>query len=197
VRGKVDVVLRNKTNGQIYIIDWKTTKRLQPDESFRMSQQLPIYQYILEAYYNVQIDDAAVIQILSKPFVEVGINQNGSISRRAIKVSWGHYLAAIIEAGQDPDDYQDMKSRLEEHEFLRLSSVSTGSDTRQRFVENFIAAGVVIREEVYNVDSPPRKVGVRTMGYACRNCQYQQLCEAEMYGEDAMGIIEDYYIERR
>lgn len=61
--GIIDLVIKNAEG--IWLVDWKTTKAIQTN--IAQFQQGAIYQYIMEAYFNIQIDGVYYYQVKREP----------------------------------------------------------------------------------------------------------------------------------
>lgn len=191
-RGYVDAVLFNKRTGLTELWDFKVRSRLAEDDDEFLNQQTAVYQYILKKL-GLPVHVAIIFQIKSalpqtpKPNKP---NKDGSftMSRQNITTDWYTYRQALINAGLDPNDYEDMEEKLRGQEFWRsIKTVRYDQKILDRFWSNF----VLTAKQMYDTINP-----VRQFGYACKMCPFQDWCKLEVKGENPKELIGVQYTYR-
>lgn len=193
--GYIDLVLQDP-DGKILLVDWKTTTKPKKADDYMLDMQLPTYA-VLWALNNPNNfpDKIGIIQVRDALPVKPSINKNGSVSKsKSIVTDWETYKATVIEVGQEPTDYNDMRIYLQQNngdvywfeEFwipLTPSSVTA-------YIQNILQAinyVTVLKEQYGEVDLWPG-----AFGWSCRNCSFRQLCLTNMYdGLSVETIVEE------
>lgn len=186
--GVVDWVAENRSTGKIWLIDWKTRGRMADPRSEEVNLQLMSYLYVLR-YYGLEVDGAAIVQILSKLPVQPKVNKDGSMSRAAITSDWSTYEKALIEQGLEPDDYFDMRQKLSDKDFFEFVELYFSD------VEITTAWDRIILPTAKQI----RKAGpsIRSMStFNCKYCAFKRPCLEDLRGYDALTTLNTEYNRR-
>ena len=181
--GVIDAVLHNLTTGLFEVIDWKVRRSFTDTDAEELNSQIGIYQYALRQL-GIDAPMGVVYQIKNKPPRYPSLNKNETMSRQKIITDWDTYKEALLVNGLDPSDYLDMKDKLAEVEFYRPLLVVRSHEVTDLLWLNMIAHAERIDNET---------IFPRAYGYPCRNCPFNALCQAELYGYDLETVIEDRY----
>lgn len=181
--GKVDAVLYNRTTGLTEVIDWKVRGKFSGVEAEQLNSQIGLYQHVLQQRgINAQV--GVVYQIKNEAPRQPKLNKDGSMSRQRIISDWPTYEVALLGAGLDPADYEDMQEKLADVEFFRpLMVVRTPAITAVLW-DNLIEQA----QRIQAAQSYPR-----SYGYPCRFCQFSTWCQAELYGYDTEDLLLTQY----
>lgn len=192
--GTPDWVARDKEKDLTWVIDFKTRKQFTEDEV--MNLQMAAYQHMVNRE-GIMTDGSMLLQIKSNDMTIPGINNDGTISRKLINITWDKYKEFVVEHGQNPNDYRDMEDKLNGLEWFRWSQIYRPPETVNRMWDEILRnAGNIEQTFNYYVDgdevfefTPPE----RQITFTCRFCQYKQLCEAELQDHDAEHIRSEYF----
>lgn len=187
----IDVVLKDKVNGGLWVVDHKVRSQFTPETAEETNIQMAIYQYIL-GYHGISTIGGMTHQILNQPMAKPKLNKDGKMSKAMIKCDWPTYRSALIENGLDPDDYIDMAEKLK-GEMTRITMTH-----RTDYEINSIWQNVVlpvsrdIREthDQFGLSSFRNKLPggtelPRVMNHmVCNGCLYRDLCLGDLRGAD-------------
>jgi len=207
LQGKLDLVLRDKSNGQVVVRDYKTTVRQPTDMAMLLEIDTQPVMYFFASLYlathrGVDARDqpqwpeglpgasAFELEIIRKKVPqEPPLLKRGGLSKaQNIDTTAELFRRAIDRHGLDPADYADILERLEKRgpAFHYRHRVAVGPDelerwmTETRFVLEDLRRVELHRDESYRADS-----------MVCRN-QYGRLCEyhALCYGDREMAMAD-------
>lgn len=181
--GVIDAVLFDTATSQTVVVDWKVRRSFQEWGTGKLSSQLPLYIYALTLDHALSedvhaADTGIVYQIRAELPAHPKVNKDGSMSRAACATTWAVYRAALLECGLDPADYADMEAKLRGSKFFDPQIYTYSPETQRNFFAEFVRAALVIQTVVARP---------RALGYACRMCEFADLCDAYVRGYD-----EDY-----
>jgi CRISPR/Cas system-associated exonuclease Cas4 (RecB family) len=185
--GTIDVVLHNIQDGTLEVVDWKTTTSFRTEHEEMMNSQLGVYAYILSRMLGASVDVGTIYNIYSNPPKSPKINKDGTVSRANIRTDWETYAEAVRSAGGDPDDYLDMKEKLDGYEWFSVVRVYRSEETQRRLWLNAVAGALNIHEAT----KYPRAWN----SFHCGSCKFMEYCKGELYGlrtEDMIGTIYEY-----
>lgn len=171
----IDCILNDPISNTNWIVDWKTRKSFQGDDSESTNLQNAIYQYI--AMKNgIEISGTVTYQVSSKPPKSPSLNKNGTMSRTAISTDWKTYKQALEDNGLDPSDYTDMMAKLDKDP-VRPIKMYRGAEEIQNVWDQIV---MPVANKIMEIDRP-----VRSMGYMnCLNCGSKSICLSAMRGHD-------------
>lgn len=185
--GYVDVVLREKATGNVFLLDHKFRKSFKSHEEEETSEQFPIYQRLLEKF-GVELSGIATFQIRTAVPAVPEMTKKGSLSKKRIITDWDTYLSAIHACGFNPADYEGVREWAEKNEFQRLTKQYCG----EAQVAN-VWKGIEITAEEMSRDDLPIYRNLRTGFAGCHNCRMRELCLAELRGADTTWIRNNRY----
>lgn len=179
----LDWVMHEVDTGFNWIVDWKVRKTLQ-GESEDLDLQAMVYQRLARPVAN--IIGTMNVQVSAELPATPKVNKDGSMSRAAIRTDWETYRRALVAARLDPDDYLDMKDKLEQVEFLRPVKAARTPE----FVDSVWDTVVVpVWQRMMNQTFWQRHLSK----FNCSRCPYIPPCLGQLRGEDADWIIETQY----
>lgn len=192
---KLDWVAYHPASKTTWVTDWKTRGYFTTDNDELANLQNVIYQYAL-AKKKIETDGTLTFQIKSTPPKQPKLNQNGEMSRAAIDCDWQTYQSALIENGLSPFEYQDMKAKLEDKEFVRLTRVVRSSDTVARIWRDVIEpiaaamAASVQHWQKYPVESERIQMLRNLSPRTCSYCGVRPICHGNLNGWDVANALE-------
>jgi hypothetical protein len=180
--GILDLIIA--TDSGIWLMDHKLTKS--KDMRFEhalLDEQINMYTWALtevlkQKGIHVPIKGFVINALNSKLPRRPSINKNGSVSRRRIKTTKGIYQQAVIDAGKDPADYQDMLDKLGDWKpdfYERQFSYRNPSELEQVGRELYEVSKAIREGRIYRTASPTQ---------CSWDCSYKDLCTLEMKGGD-------------
>lgn len=185
-RGIIDAVLVDQRTGALVIVDYKVVQRFNDWAYYSIGKQFPTYQHIFQQMTGRQIDYSMVLQIRNGVAKSPPTLKDGSISRsKGIRADWDSYEKAIIEAGEDTRDYDDMyRFYNREGYWWETLRFKYNADTLNNFWVNTVKIVENIQQHISSGARP-----VMAMGFPCRNCSFRDLCLAKIYGDDVESLI--------
>ena len=188
--GYVDVVLRERSTGNVYLIDAKCRDKFQTFENEETNEQFPIYQKLL-ARKDIALSGVITWQIKTREPVVPELTKKGTLSRKKITTDWATYLQAIEACKHDPADYAGVKEWADKVEFQRFSR-NYRSDVE---VENIWYGIYAIAKEMRS-ESLPIYRNLRPGFGGCHDCTMRELCLTELRGGDVEWIKKNRYRHR-
>jgi hypothetical protein len=189
--GHIDKLAQD-ANGRIWVMDHKSHKQL-PNEDARFSD-LQLAFYVASCKQN-DIDVSGLVwdYLRTKLPAVPEVLKNGELSKRQnIDTTWPVYLAEVKRLGLDPRDYKDMQSLLEGNEVKFYRRVWLPSPNAS-MIKSIVRDISVTAHEIEFLSNHSK---VRNLQKDCTQCEFYQLCHAELRGMDAEFIREtDYVVE--
>lgn len=190
-QGYVDAVLVELSNGRQWLTDWKFRKSFQPVDAEEFSMQMAIYTKMLRVS-GLKPVGSMVWQFKSSPPRKPKENQpkkdgTRTLSRQQILTDWETYSEAVLEIGGNPDDYADMKVKLDEVEWHRQNRAYWDDYTINGFWKEAIKATSQIGKGKFT----------RAISYLnCKPCRLRDLCQADLRGADVDFLMKTQYALR-
>lgn len=191
VHGFIDAILIDRREGGLWCFDYKFRSQLSPDDDEQFNLQNAVYMRACREMGFV-VAGTCTWQHLNQPSTRPAPTKSG-MSRARVRCTWEVYEQALVEAGLDPADYEDMRIKLAEVEWTRAT----------REIRSDVTVENVLQQCMYpmarNVEA------YRTMGMStnrsldpwnCKRCQFQSLCQAELRGYDVDDVISREYARR-
>lgn len=179
-RGTLDLVAKDRS-GMPWLIDWKVRGSFMQDATEEANLQMATYQYLLQLD-GVEAAGSISWQIsddVPRPPEQI---KNGKFSRAAIRTTWDVYAATVKNAGQNPDDYLDMRDKLSLVEWFRLSKAYRSAREVQAVWDEIIIPSAHEMTEIVGQNSPSY---VRNFHFInCGICAYRDLCLEALRGGD-------------
>lgn len=192
--------------GRVWVVDFKTRSSFYDEESEDVNLQNAVYQRLVQDHYGITVAGTLTFQVRSDRSKTPKVNKNGTLSKAAIVCDWETYEAAVIEAGQDPADYQDMKDKLSTVEFTRvLRAVRTGKqlDTVWKSIVEPTALEMArIRDRALSETPSDRRIAAlqaqRTLSNrTCNGCLVRDVCINSLKGYDPVTHLSRFHIRER
>lgn len=185
--------------GQIDGIDKKRKLLLETKSSDKEPSEADYFINLQSSIYLDFVPRAGIVKKLegtlwnlvrSKPPSKPELLKNGTMSKKNIDTTWKVYRQAVIDAGLDLDDYLDMKDKLvpKEDTFFKRVIIPYNPIMVRELVEEAKSAAKEIKRRGNN--------NQRTIDRHCAWCEYRDLCQAELLGEDTEHLLRTKY-ERR
>ena len=201
--GIIDWCATERETGLTWVIDWKTRVQMIPPEAEETNLQKCSYQWLL-GKNGIQTDGSKICQIWRDPMKTPKTNQNGSLSRAAIRTTWEVYRSEIERKELDVMDYTDMMEKCNPIEdFYRWStSHRSPQEVHNTWWEVVVPRAERIAEMCFNAESEVERYPApkRALGSAeCPRCWARDTCLELLRGrdlEDAMmssGLIKKPY----
>jgi hypothetical protein len=199
--GDIDWVARHKPTNTVWLWDHKVRARLGNAAAEDFNTQMGLYQHVLTVDEGLQLAGSITFQVSSKIPSTPKLNKGGvSMSRSAIDTDWGTYEQALLDAGLDPVDYDDMRVKLEAKRFYDPTRFFRSEEHAANiWSQIFLPAAVEMRTALYSPDvaGTPNPLIVRSMNsFNCRGCAYIPLCIGELRGQDISYTARTQYVRK-
>jgi len=183
IEGIMDRVCKD-ANGDIWLRDYKFVKQIPGDTVRFYDLQTLMYFYAAQQMglnpVGVEFD-----YIRSTPPRQPDVLKNGTISRAAIDTDPETYMRAVISAGFDPKDYEDMLDKLKGNKFYQRFRVPKPDKTVASMVKDFDSSCAYLQVALNRPASMARRM--------CRDCSWDcefiDLCTAELVGSDTTDML--------
>lgn len=178
-----------ETDQGILIEDSKWVKAFRTPEMLELDGQIAIYHTAgLAMGYNIA---GVVIDMIAPEPKEPKLNQpdkkTGIAGMSKVAVGdWPSYQRALIAAGLDPADYQDMREKLPETAEFRREFVYRSRNEVYHYLDDLVSRTkdlMHMRKQVYMCDDRVR----------CQNCKFRELCLEKIKTGDASGVVETMF----
>lgn len=187
----IDLVLRERATGLIWLVEHKSTRSV-PDSGIRLrDMQTLLYAEALN-HHGADIDGVLWNYLRTKLPDKPHQNRDERFSKAiSIDTTWEVYQRAVVDAGQDPETYDDVRQRLAGREtsvyFPRFEHVIVADpDILLRdYANEAVAVRAARRSWELGVSKP-----TRTLARDCSFCPYLRICEAELMGGDPQDVID-------
>ena len=186
LHGYVDAVLRERATGQVWCVDYKFRSRLASEDDERFSLQRAVYARACRDL-GVPVTGTLTWQRLRRCEAVPKVLRDGSMSRAKIMCTWPRYRGALIEAGLDPADYEEMEGKLAGVEMSREIREVRSDEMLERVWGQVVVptAMEVRRRREWQPLGVPMQCVPALDPMRCRLCPYAELCQAELRGYDA------------
>lgn len=178
VTGRVDWVAVDEW-GKAWLVDFKTTNAFRSEDDAELDLQQSLYQAILQKK-GIPVIGGMLVFIKNQLPAEPRLTKNG-VSRMRIATTWEVYERAVRQAGYNPDDYLEMRDKLD-CEFYRVVRVARSSFHLSRIMEE-----VVSRAKVMNLLRKGEITPYRNISFGCRFCESRDVCLEELDGFEVKG----------
>jgi hypothetical protein len=190
LQAKVDVVMRHRATGKIWLIDWKSTAlaidTLIVPPFLEHDYQLLIARIVL-AHNGIDIDVAALCHLRSQapeppPLAYAGKkNQRTSYDTGKLLCDWETYRATLVERGEDPSNPAALKVKegLARQVFVRWQHDISGDVARMATLAEVTRAAIRMREITRGETQPIRRLK-QVPRSGCTRCDYEKWCRAAL-----------------
>ena len=186
LHGYVDAVLRERATGQVWCVDYKFRSRLASEDDERFSLQRAVYARACRDL-GVPVTGTLTWQRLRRCEAVPKVLRDGSMSRAKVMCTWPRYREALIAAGLDPADYEEMEGKLAGVEMSREIREVRSDEMLERVWGQVVVptAMEVRRRREWQPLGVPMQCVPALDPMRCRLCPYAELCQAELRGYDA------------
>ncbi len=188
----LDWLAFERSTGQVWLADFKTRANFLPDFSEETNLQHTSYQKILQRH-GINCNGTATIQIKSDLPQKPRQNNNGTMSRTAIKTDWETYRAALVEARLDPADYDDMRVKLGEGKFFNVMKAFRSDIEVNNVWDHVIvpaARDIAVARHSAKDGGLDAKLVYRTFSHrVCNGCDFRHVCIGGLRGYDPVGLL--------
>ena len=193
LHGYIDAILKDKTTGFVWCVDYKHRKSLSPDEDEAFNIQNAVYSYACMKM-GVQITGTMTWQHVNTPAADPQILKNGAVSRSKIKTTWERFSSFCVENGIDPSAYEEeMVPKLADIEWYRSTLEYRNEQTVKAIWESCVKPAAREVRKAHGKNA----VNYRSLyPWNCKMCQYQSLCQASLRGYDEDAIRNREYKRR-
>lgn len=192
--------------GRVWVVDFKTRSSFYDEESEDVNLQNAVYQRLVQEHYGITVAGTLTFQVRSDRSKTPKVNKNGTLSKAAIVCDWETYEAAVIAAGQDPADYQDMKDKLSTVEFTRvLRAVRTAQQLEtiwKTIVEPMALEMARVRDRALSESQQDRRIASlqaqRSLSNrTCNGCNVRDVCINSLKGYDPVPHLSRFNVRER
>jgi len=172
--GRVDMVVRRKSDGTIWLFEHKTvgTKDRNYFNRLDTDYQVRAYAWAVSRFLGMQVKGVVYNVLRTKLPAEPDVLKSGKISKRAnIDTTLEVFEAALSRTGSDPSEYADILDRLRNEGntfFLREEREFTPEELHQWALDFYF-----ITRDIRNSGSPYRNPASCTL-YG--GCEFRELC---------------------
>ena len=193
LHGYIDAILKDKTTGFTWNVDYKFRKSLSPDEEEAYNVQNTVYCWACHKM-GIEITGTLTWQHINTPASEPQLLKNGGVSRAKIKTTWEKYRAFCLTNGIDPNPYEEeMREKLSDIEFFRATYEYRNIDTVKNIWNNVVVPASRAVAKAYK-----SKNYKNMYPWNCKMCQYQSLCQGELRGYDTEAIkLREYTVRQK
>lgn len=187
MQAKVDVVLRRRSTGKLWLIDFKTS--VYPIDTgdvrpfIEHDEQLAMGREVLRAN-GVQVDHSALLYLRSRapepPRVVNAGKKNQCTCRDVSKLAcdWETYRATLIERGENPESAEALKVRdaLRGQAFVRWQVDMTSAAGHEATMANVRRVAARMLAIVKGDAKPIRRLVQAKQRSSCEGCDYGAWC---------------------
>jgi len=189
-KGVMDSLARD-TQGNIWVVEHKTAKKL-PDDEVRLSAlQAILYCWALpKAGYPKPIGILWDYIRTKAPVIPEELKSGGLTKRKNIDTNYQTYLNEITRLGLNPEDYQDILNILrvkQDNFYKRVYFPAPSEHTINMVVDDLIQSAKEI------VTEGKTKKTRALSPFTCKGCSYAALCRSELFDMDTEFIIKRDY----
>lgn len=187
--GVIDMIVEDPKLG-IGIMDHKTHKILPTGDIAYSNIQSALYAWAMTQLKEFPNPQFMVWNYIRwKEPTKPKLLKSGKMSTSLGDTTWRVYRKALIEAGLDPKDYEEVKTQLEgrESEFFVRQYLPINKTIMENIKEDTIETATQIQTTNYKD---------RNITRDCNYCEFYSLCQAELKGLDSEMVKKYEYIER-
>lgn len=191
--------------GNIWVIDFKTRKTFQTDDDELVNLQNAVYVHMVRTVLGLDIAGTKTFQVRSDPMRSPKVNKNGTVSKAAVVCDWDTYAAVVIEAGQDPADYLDMRDKLSTVRWTEVLTAYRSVETVERVWDGIVRPVAHemanARDRLMSADPLARQVGARQASRTlsqrtCNGCSVRDVCLNALRGWDVTSHLQGFRYRR-
>lgn len=188
VGGTPDAILVDTNDNSVWIVDYKFRRVFSQPESENLNLQAVFYQALAA---KLGINVLGTFQFQIKPALPKApkLNKNGSMSKADVMSDWETYSAAVLAAGLDLADYEDMQEKLSSKVFSDLGSCRA---FRSKVEIERVWQSDIMPAVTEIVGGAPRTSRCYFFK-SCELCSYQELCIEDAKGGDTEWLLGTRY----
>lgn len=199
MQAKVDVVLRRRATGKLWLIDFKTsvfpidTGDVRP--FVEHDEQLAMGREVLAAN-GVHVDHSALLYLRSRapeppPVVYAGTKrERTSVNANALACDWETYRATLVERGENPESAEALKVRdaLRGQAFQRWQVDITSKAGHAATMANVKRVAARMLAIVKGDAKPIRRLVQAKQRSSCDGCDYGAWCRHALRSGDSTPV---------
>lgn len=197
--GRFDAVVRDRESGELFVLDFKTTRSLSNMQWTYRSVQGAAYVWAARQYFEEPIEGIIYRVLLKKVPQNPKTLVRGGYSRAKSQKTSFHWLKYFFEMVAEEREV-DVNVVFRENEELLRYFHGQGNDyfdqtllrkTPQQ-LESTMRALYYIGQDMANPETPvfPQP------GFHCNWCQFENVCTLKEYGGDWQGLLEAEFAPR-
>ena len=190
VRGRIDWAFEAKDGPYpgIWISDHKTAKSMIPPEKSRLFDAQTVLYYRVAPLLGLPEPTGVMFNYIPmKPPTMPKLNKDGSVSKKKINTDLETLMQFFEDNNIDPDDYPDHVERASKTQFFERRYMAKPD----AICDNIITELKIIAMEMEKLKNFPYRTNPN--GLACKSCEFDQLCMAELMGLDTSFILKSEY----
>lgn len=189
----VDWVARHIPSNTVWLIDHKVRGQFTTEDADETNLQAAIYQHAL-LQRGIHAVGSMTFQIKNAVPKVPNLNKDGTMSRVKIMTDWDTYSTALVHAGLNPADYQDMHEKLKDAKFFAQTRAYRSLDEVRITWQNVVKTSVRDMLTTYfnaQLGGIPRRCMTHLH---CSQCYMRLLCMEELRpNPDSETIIREMY----
>lgn len=189
---RIDWIAKSLDTGKVWIIDHKTTRSSIDDVPGTVEFDLQLALYLEAAEIAGIHVDGAVHNLIRVPkAVAPDVLRSGKLSRAKTKnaMPWSLYRQAVLDHGEDPADYADMREALEARRWSMWRPDVTSDLGRENVLKE-------AERVLWRMQEPSEPLAARLPYGACDRCAYKTLCDYKLDGRDPSSLLGVVYKAR-
>ena len=184
--GTPDLVARRKSDGGLYLLDWKTRSTFQDIGAERYNLQFLIYTWMLGKAGH-QVQGSQIYEIISDVPKEPKLNKDGCVSKSKVRTTLAMLERAIEDSGSLAHEYEDLIKYVKGIEWQRLTFDFRDAATIERTIQEVVVPAALAMAE----GRKPLRVANR---FTCGSCDFAKLCFGALEGDDTSFIRSESYV---
>jgi hypothetical protein len=195
----IDWIARSKATGKVWIVDHKSSQNRLSDQAWVENDlQLGLYREACKLA-GLHIDGAILHQLCVYPPAEpvplkrVRKGQRPFSVAKNQRTDWETYQNALIRHGENPDDYGDVRTMLDDQcartpfrRWVKDVTTDRGHAALMR-----VALNTVLRMRELRTGSLP--IVGRVNEWSCGKCEMRSWCDAELLEIDPRSLLGSVY----
>jgi hypothetical protein len=172
-----------ETDSGNWVVDHKFRKTFYPASSEDVNLQMFLYQRLIKEATGIDTVGSRQLQIQPRTPIKPEKIKSGKLSKSNIWCDWETYEQAVIDNGEDPNNYVDMKIKLDNKKWYDIEECKTRRTPEeiQRVWDSVIIP--VAHKILENKQSG--KEAIRAMNhFNCKNCDMLEYCVEDLKGGD-------------
>jgi hypothetical protein len=189
--GHLDWLAIERHTGRVWLVDFKVRGRFSSPSYEQLNLQHSVYHHLC-GMHGIRVDGTVTFEIRADLPSRPRLNKDGTMSRAATATDWFTYRAALVDAGLDPEDYADMREKLESTRFYQLLQEWRPAETSARVWERIVLPAsreiAAARAHLDEGTIPPflwRSAG----SWNCSSCSVQTVCFGAIQGYDVRPLL--------